>query len=160
MYASGECEDWKTHLWLARHLKLEDTNSKARYHYVHRSDGVYLEVVNHESYVVNLEERTCSWGCWQAYNLPCKHACAMILLNDWMSTATLMATLRPSHTGVLGGSHLPDTRHWQASSRWRRHSIQPPMIKRRPSQPCHRRIEPWRNKFANYDSKSNVLVEL
>ena len=49
---------------------------------VRQSDGDIFEVLeNTKSYVVHLNEQTCSCGYWQLLKIPCKHACGAIACN-------------------------------------------------------------------------------
>lgn len=70
------------------HRKLEDIIIVARFLSVKRLNGVHFEVVNDQSYIINLEEHIHSYRQWKVYDLPYKHAYATILPTNIKSIPT------------------------------------------------------------------------
>ncbi|XP_039130960.1 uncharacterized protein LOC120267389 [Dioscorea cayenensis subsp. rotundata] len=106
------CQMWDTYLYPTIHKKIEDVVEESRL-----------------------------WS-WQVYGLPCKHACAAIMLTDtnvhrFIERYHTMNLFQKAYTNQI--FRIPD--HDKPRDDNRVLQLRPPIAKKRPGRPRHRRIE-------------------
>ncbi|KAK9174920.1 hypothetical protein WN944_026924 [Citrus x changshan-huyou] len=112
------------------------------YHVIPTSDALYEVETGQESYIVNLDEHTCSCGLWQIRGLPCKYEMPCIAhiratYKKYVALCFLKDAYLRCYAGII--HPLADKSKWPHVEA---DEILPPIVQRPPGRP--KTVEEWR----------------